>query len=86
MTLPTIGLIDFKPKRRKASTGTAPPVLMMAGQKGKKTMYILRNIFGIISVFHNRDIALEAYEDECRFCEFAGLYDAYTGETIAESW
>lgn len=49
-------------------------------------MYILRNGFGIISVFHNLDLALEAYEDECRFCNFVDLYDAYTGGTIAESW
>lgn len=49
-------------------------------------MYILRNIFGINTVFHNLDIALKAYEDECCFCEYAGLYDAYTGEVIAESW
>lgn len=49
-------------------------------------MYILRNIFGIITVFHNLDMALEAYEDECRFCEYAGLYDAYTGDVIAESF
>lgn len=48
-------------------------------------MYILRNIFGVISVFHNLDIALEAYEEECRFCEYAGLYNAYTGEAICES-
>lgn len=49
-------------------------------------MYILRNIFGVITVFHNLDIAIDAYEDKCRFCEYAGLYDAYTGEVIAESW
>lgn len=49
-------------------------------------MFILKNAFGMIRVFDNLDIALEAYEDECRFCEFCSLHNAYTGETIAESY
>lgn len=49
-------------------------------------MFILKNIFGIIRVFDNLDIALEAYEDECRFCEYCGLYNVVTGKAIAESF
>lgn len=49
-------------------------------------MYILKNIFGMICVFDNIALAMEAYEEECRFCEFVGVYDAYTGEAIAESF
>ncbi len=49
-------------------------------------MFILRNIFGMIKVFDNLEIALEAYENECDFCEYCGLYNAVTGETIAESF
>lgn len=49
-------------------------------------MYILRNAYGISRVFDNLENAVEAYENECRFTEFCGLYNADTGETIAESW
>lgn len=48
-------------------------------------MYVLRNIFGTVRVFENLEIALEAYERECNFCEYCGLYDI-TGNTIAESF
>lgn len=56
------------------------------GTRKEKSMFILRNIFGMIKVFDNLEIALEAYENECDFCEYCGLYNAVTGETIAESF
>ena len=49
-------------------------------------MYVLRNSFGTTQVFGTLEIALDAYEKACLFCEFVGLYNAYTGEAIAESW
>lgn len=48
--------------------------------------YILRNIFGMTRVFYDLETALEAYEEECNLCEYCGLYDTSTGETIAESF
>lgn len=49
-------------------------------------MYILKNIFGMVKVFYNLETALEAYENECNFCQYCGLYDFYTSEVIAESY
>lgn len=49
-------------------------------------MFILKNIFGMIRVFDNLETALDAYESECCFCEYCGLYNAFTGEAIAESF
>lgn len=49
-------------------------------------MYVLRNAFGMTQVFSDLETALDAYEKECLFCEFVGLYNADTGEVVAESW
>lgn len=49
-------------------------------------MFKLMNSFGSWQVFDDLDKALDAYEDECNFCQFVGLYDLITGEAIAESW
>ena len=49
-------------------------------------MYIIRDIFGAIRVCHDLDSAEEIYFDTIAFCGCAGLYDAYTGEVIMESW
>lgn len=49
-------------------------------------MYVLRNAFGMIQVFSNMETALDAYEKECLFCECVSLYNADSGEVVAESW
>ena len=49
-------------------------------------MYLLKNIFGMVRIFDNLENALEAYEKECDFCEYCGLYNAATGKAIAESY
>lgn len=49
-------------------------------------MFVLRNIFGSIKVFDDIDAALVAYEKECQWCEYCGLYNMFTGEVIAESY
>lgn len=49
-------------------------------------MYIVKNIFGQFREFDDFELAMEAYEEECRFCEFVGFYDASTGEALAESF
>lgn len=49
-------------------------------------MYIVKNIYGQFREFDDLELAMEAYEEECRFCEFAGLYVFRTGEAICESF
>ena len=49
-------------------------------------MYIVKNAFGMIRAFSNLELAYEAYEEECEFCGFVTLSNAYTGEVIAEAW
>lgn len=59
-------------------------ILLNGGRKMKA--YVLKNGFGHTTLVFGLEAALEAYENECRFSEFCGLYDAETGETIAESF
>lgn len=40
----------------------------------------------MVKVFDDLAKALEAYDQECNFCEYCGLYNFYTGEVIAESY
>lgn len=49
-------------------------------------MYIVKNIFGQFREFDDLDLAIEAYEEECRYCWCVGLYDAHTGEPLQESF
>lgn len=49
-------------------------------------MFVLRNIFGMIRVFDDIDIALEAYEKERRLFQYCRLYNVITGEVIADSY
>ena len=49
-------------------------------------MFVLRNIFGMIRVFDDIDIALEAYEKERRLFRYCRLYNVITGEVIADSY
>lgn len=48
--------------------------------------YVVKNGYGHTTVVFGLEAALEAYENECRFSEFCGLYNAETGEVIAESF